>query len=77
MNSSFLSLNWQSVDGAAMLPTEMDQILKKMKELEAQNGEFYRQQNLRQFDEPVIAKYLNELHKLVEAAFFVTNFSQF
>lgn len=60
-NSSFYSTNQQSVSGAPM--TEMEGILKRMKELEAQNGELYRNAALRQFDEPVIAKYVNELHK--------------
>lgn len=46
------------MDGAAL-----DDVLKRMKELEAQNGELYKLQNMRQYDEPIIAKYLAEQNK--------------
>lgn len=42
---------------------EIELIVQRMRELEAQNGELYRQQALRAFDEPIIAKYLAELNK--------------
>lgn len=55
------SANQQS-GTVAGLP-EAEDMLKKMRELEAQNGELYRQQNLKQFDEPITAKYLAEHNK--------------
>lgn len=66
-NSSFFSVNQQSGSGATMFPTEIDVLLKRMKDLEAQNSEFYKNSTQHRFDESAIAKYLNELIKLVNA----------